>query len=136
MGVNCEELSEILSKCSKEKYPTYHKLDGLAIDGKSLRSTVKSSRNKQQNMGIIVSLFSQETGLVLAAQKFESKTGSEIAVAQEILGKCGLKGKLITADALHCNAGTTRKIIASENDYLIALKRNQIKLYNQIDNYI
>jgi|GEM_PF-3743761 hypothetical protein len=32
----------------------------------------------------------RETGLVLAAQKFESKTGSEIAVAQEIVGKCGL----------------------------------------------
>jgi hypothetical protein len=79
--------SDILSKWSKEKYPKYHELDGLAIDGKSLRSTVKSSRDKQQNMGIIVSLFSQETGLVLAAQNFESKTGSEIAVAQEIVGK-------------------------------------------------
>lgn len=135
MGVNWEEISEILLKWTKENYPKYQEIEGLAIDGKSLKSTVKNAGDNQQNMGVIVSLFSPKTGLVLAAQKFESKTGSEIAVAQDIVEKCGLKGKLITGDALHCNAITTRKIITSGNEYLIATKRNQAQLHSLIKSY-
>lgn len=132
-GVDGKDLSKIVKEWSRENSPKLKGIEALAIDGKSLRSTVKDPGNQQQNMVIMVSLFSQETGLVLATEKFENKTGSEQAVAQEIIGKCGLKGKLITADALHCNVTTTRKIMESGNDYLIAVKKNQIKLYNQIE---
>lgn len=134
-GVKWEELSQILPEWVKENYPQYNGIEGVSIDGKSLRSTVKKPGNAQQNMGMMVSLFSQETGLVLVTEKFESKKGSELAVAQEVIGKCGLKGKIITADALHCNSVTARQIIESGNEYLIPVKRNQIKLYNQIKDY-
>ena len=122
-GVDEKDLSKIVKEWSRENSPKLKGIEGLAIDGKSLRSTVKDPGNQQQNMGIMVSIFSQETGLVLATEKFESKTGSEQAVAQRMIGECGLKGKLITADALHCNVTTVRKIIESENDYLIAVIR-------------
>lgn len=134
-GVEWEELSQILPKWVKENYPQITETEGLSIDGKSLRSTVKKPGDEQQNMGMMVSLFSQETGLVLVTEKFESKKGSELAVGQYIIGKCGLKGKIITADALHCNSVTAQQIIESGNEYLIPVKRNQIKLYNQIKNY-
>ena len=83
-------------------------------------------------MGRMVSLFSPGTGLVLTTEKWESKKGSQLAVAQDFIGKCGLNRKLITADALSCNPVIVRQIIESGNEYLISVKRNQIKLYNQI----
>lgn len=131
-GVDWENLSESCQRWVQENYPSLQEIDGLAIDGKSLRSTVKNVGSKQQNFAVIVSLFSCQTGLILAQEKFENKKGSELGSAQELLRKCGLKGKLITGDALHCNAGTVRQILESGNDYLIPVKKNQMKLYNQI----
>ena len=131
-GVDWENLSESCQKWVQENYPLLQELDGLAIDGKSLRSTVKNSGSKQQNFAVIVSLFSCQTGLVLAQEKFENKKGSELGSAQELVRKCGLKGKLITGDALHCNVSTVRQIRESGNHYLITVKKNHLKLYNQI----
>jgi len=37
----------------------------IAIDGKSLRSTINNYSSKSQNFVVIVSFFSQEFGLVL-----------------------------------------------------------------------
>lgn len=52
--------------------------DWLSIDGKCLRSPCQNSQNNSQNFVSIVSLFSQNTGLVLRLQKFENKKSSEI----------------------------------------------------------
>lgn len=46
---------------------------------------------------------------------------------------CALKDKVFTGDALHCNEATARGIIESKNHYLIALKKNQPKLYEQVE---
>lgn len=134
-GVEWKELNQILPHWVQENYPQLPEIEGLSIDGKSLRSTVTRPGDDEQNMGMMISLFSPETGLVLTTEKWESKKGSELAVAQEVIGKCGLKRKLITADALHCNPVTVQQIIESGNEYLIPVKRNQIKLYNQIKTY-
>lgn len=47
-----------------------------------------------------------------------------------MIRKSGLVNKIFTLDALHCSQQTTRTIIETKNDYLITVKRNQIKLYN------
>lgn len=133
MGVDWENLLKIFNQWARTNYPGLEEEDWLAIDGKSLRSTVTDYGDKSQNFAIIVSLYSQRTGLVLSLGKIENKKGSEIAEVRNIVRDCGLKGKVITADALHCNQETTREIIKSGNDYVITLKKNQSKLYSQVE---
>ena len=49
-----------------------------------------------------------------------------------MIENCDLSNKVFTLDALHCNKEITKTIIESKNDYLITVKRNQIKLYNRL----
>ena len=76
MGVDWENLREIFNQWAGESYPRINETDWLAIDGKSLRSTVTNYGDKAQNLAMIVSLFSQRTGLVLALGKIENKNES------------------------------------------------------------
>jgi predicted transposase YbfD/YdcC len=50
-----------------------------------------------------------------------------------MIRESGLVNKIFTRDALHCSQQTTRTIIETQNDYLITVKRNQIKLYNRLN---
>jgi hypothetical protein len=65
MGVDWSNLIEIFNEWASEIYPHQEELDELAIDGKSLRSTLKDYGGQSQNFVMIVSLFSQRTGCVL-----------------------------------------------------------------------
>ena len=131
MAVDWSNLIEIFNEWALENYPYQEESDGLAIDGKSIRSTLKEYREKSQNFVMIVSLFSQRTGCVLKMKKLENKKESEISHAQCIVRDCQVKGKLITFDALHCNQRTAALVVESGNDYIMALKKNQKKLYEQ-----
>jgi predicted transposase YbfD/YdcC len=51
--------------------------------------------------------------------------GSELEAAIEVLGLIALKGKVVTADALHCNRRTVAAITEGGGDYCLALKANQ-----------
>lgn len=132
-GVDWSNLIEIFNEWAAFNYPHQEELDWLAVDGKSLRSTLKDYGDKSQNFVMIVSLFSQRTGCVLNLKKLENKKESEISQAQEIVRGCKFKGKVITFDALHCNQKTAALVIESGNDYIIALKKNQKKLYEQVE---
>ena len=48
---------------------------------------------------------------------------------QELVRSLPLSKQVFTLDALHCQTETTTLITASDNDYIIALKRNQKKLF-------
>lgn len=66
-------------------------------------------------------------------KKLENKKESEIKSTQELVRDCQIKGKVFTFDAFHCNQKTIKGVIASKNDYLIAVKKNQLNLYKQIE---
>ena len=51
--------------------------------------------------------------------------GGELEAALEVLGLIALKGKVVTADALHCNRRTVAAINAKSGDWCLALKANQ-----------
>ena len=50
----------------------------------------------------MVSVYSSQLGVVLAAQQFESKHNSELKVVQTMLETLQLEGMVFTMDALHC----------------------------------
>jgi len=54
--------------------------------------------------------------------------GSELDAGLEVLGLIALKGKVVTADALHCNRRTVAAITGVGGDYCMALKANQDSL--------
>ncbi len=58
--------------------------------------------------------------------------GGELEVAREILGLIKLRGKVLTAGALHCNHRTVAEIIGGGGDYCLALKANQDSLLSNV----
>jgi predicted transposase YbfD/YdcC len=104
----------------------------VAIDGKSIRSTVENCQNNQQNFVSIVSAFCQEHKLTFALHKLESKQGTEINIAREIVENLPFKNVTFTFDALHCQKQTLKVIRDKECDYLVSVKGNQPNLYKEI----
>ena len=74
----------------------------VAIDGKSIKGTVSEQQTAYQNFLSLVSVYSHQQGVVLAAQQSESKKSSELQVVQIILEALQLEGVVFTMDALHC----------------------------------
>lgn len=132
MGVNWTNLIQIFNQWAGQSLEAAQKEDWIAIDGKSLNSTVENYNNKKQNFVIMLSAYSLSNGVVLRAETWENKKGSEIKQVQELVKSCSFQNQVFTLDALHCQKETTQLIISSGNDYLIAVKENQKKLYQQL----
>lgn len=76
--------------------------EGIAIDGKSIKSTVEQSDTGYHSFVNMVSVYSQRQGVVLAVQAFESKSTSELTIVQKLLEALALQDVVVTLDALHC----------------------------------
>ena len=96
----------------------------IAVDGKSLNGAYdKGGRSAPQMM---VSAYA--TGLRMTLATVAAKDRNEVDAALEVLGLLDLKGKLITADALHCHRKMAAAIIDKGGDYCLSLKGNQESL--------
>ena len=104
-----------------------------AYDGKSIRSTLTDSLGNKQNFASIVSWFSQESRLVLALEKLENKETSEIHCVREMVKNTALSNQVLTLDAVHCQKETIQTINCSNNDDVVAVKKNPAKLYNYLE---
>jgi hypothetical protein len=93
----------------------------LALDGKMIRDQIG-----------LLTLAQHEDGAPQAVAVYDQKEGTErceLSAAQALLENIpALDGKLITADALHCQRKTARTIIEKGGDYLLQIKANQRKL--------
>jgi predicted transposase YbfD/YdcC len=101
----------------------------VSIDGKALRGAYE--RGKSATPLHMVNVFAAEARMVLAARQAPGR--NEAKGALEVLGMLALEGCLVTADALHCNrpfAATVRKL---GGDFVLALKRNQSKLFDAVE---
>ena len=132
MGIDCESLIEVFNQWAAQFVPEDKPDNWIAIDGKSLKSTVEHYCQNRQNFLSIVSGFCQENGLVLSLSKLENKRTSEIHCVQDMVRHMPFKNKVFTLDALHCQKATIQAILDSQNDYLIAVKKNQNSLYRKL----
>jgi predicted transposase YbfD/YdcC len=96
----------------------------IAIDGKSLKGAYDKGEKSSPKM--MVSAYA--TGLRITLATVAAKNRNEVDAALEVIGLIDLKGKIVTADALHCNRRMVEKIIEKGGDYCIALKGNQDSL--------
>lgn len=78
----------------------------IAVDAKSIRSTVVNYNSSYQDFVCLVSAFTHKQGLVLAQKSYNNKKRSEEHVTQELIPQLiealGLKNAVFTLDALHC----------------------------------
>lgn len=101
----------------------------LAVDGKSIKSTLVGGSSSYQNFVSMVSVYSHHHGWVVRHQVMENKQKSEVEVVQELVKELSGNKIVITLDALHCQKKTLALIIAGGNDYIVTLKKNQLNLF-------
>jgi hypothetical protein len=98
--------------------------DVIAIDGKALRGA--RDRGESARTRMMVSAYAARLRLTLATVAADN--GRKLDAGLEVLGLIALKGRVVTADALHCNRRTVAAIMDGGGDYCLALKANQDSL--------
>lgn len=101
MQLDYQALTQVFNEWASQ-YSHNSQGQWIAIDGKSLKNTVKDCYGQQQNFVMMVSAFTHERGEILGVKVMENKKQSEIAAVQELLELLDLKGVVFTMDALHC----------------------------------
>ncbi len=103
--------------------------DAVAVDGKTLRGARGSDGKKMHLMSAIL----HKEGVVIAQKQVDRKT-NEIPLFQPLLEPVDLKGKVVTADALHTQVEhATYLKEQKEADYFFTVKGNQGTLLKSIE---
>ncbi len=115
-----------------ERFAT--KLQGVvAIDGKVMRRSFdKASKKSALHM---VSAWGCELRMVMAQVATDEKS-NEITAVPKLLEMLSLKGTIVTTDALNCQRAIAQQIVDQGGDYVLALKGNQGKLYEDVSLYL
>jgi len=106
--------------------------DLIALDGKTLRRSGDSAA--EQKPLHLVSAWASTQRLVLCQEAVDSKE-NECQAIMTILGRLSLKGALVTIDAIATNPTVAEAITAGGGDYVLALKRNQPTLHDEVARY-
>jgi predicted transposase YbfD/YdcC len=106
--------------------------DIIALDGKTVR------RSADGGQGLppvhLVSAWASSQRLVLAQEAVAEKT-NECAAIRAILARLDVKGALVTIDAVAASPAMAEAIQQAGGDYVLALKRNQPSLYDEVAGY-
>ncbi len=135
--VDSKYLISLLNQHADYICPT---LDGkvIALDGK----TVRGSQDRVNGRDAIhcLNAFVTEHHTVIR-QIIGDKKDSEITMMPEAIESLDLKGATVTIDAMGCQMEILKSILNKRADYMIALKRNQprafqevVKLFEYIEN--
>jgi hypothetical protein len=104
------------------------RLDGHAIDGKSLRGAT----GEQLTAVHLVAGYAHEAQVVLAQLRVDSKT-NEHKASLPLLRRLPLAGAVVTADAMFTHADFCQEVCQADGDYLLAVKENQPTLLRDIE---
>lgn len=110
--------------------------DLVAIDGKTLRRS--HDRGADQPALHLVSAFATTSGLVLGQEAVSDKSNELSAIPlllERLAADGGLKGAVVSIDAIACNGSIARNIRDVQADYLLAVKANQPTLRQEIETF-
>lgn len=110
--------------------------DFVAIDGKTSRRSHDRSAGKAPLH--LVSAFATTSRLVLGQEAVADKSSETTAIpglVERLGANDGLKGALVSIDAIATNATIATAIRAAGADYLLAVKANQPTLRAEIERY-
>lgn len=101
----------------------------VAFDGKTLKGAVNEDGRKVHLLSVVV----HQEGITIAQKQVPSKS-NEIPMAQPLLEPLDLKGKVVTADAMHTQSKLARFLVEEkEADYCFTVKNNQTTLKQDIE---
>ncbi len=112
-----EEPSRLVGQVEREQH--VH----VALDGKTLRGTLGHEAADQRKMHQ-VALYETGTGLVLKEQVTGDKE-NELSIVSQFLSPVWVKGRIISADALHIQHSFCREVTHAGGFYLLVAKGNQ-----------
>jgi predicted transposase YbfD/YdcC len=101
----------------------------IAIDGKKPRG----SQDRGIGKGAIdmVSAWASENQVVLGQVKVDDKS-NEIKAIPELLRMLAINGCIVTVDSMGCQVEIAQTCVDQEADYVLALKENQPRLYEDV----
>lgn len=102
----------------------------IAIDGKTVRGSYTQS--DKSNAIHMVSAFATANEVVLGQIKTDSKS-NEITAIPALLTLLNIRGCLVTIDAMGCQTKIAKCIVDGGGDYLLAVKGNQKRLKNGLN---
>jgi predicted transposase YbfD/YdcC len=102
----------------------------IALDGKTLRRSFDKALGKSAIH--MVSAWSAHNHLILGQVKVDDKS-NEITAIPKLLRLLVIKGCLVTIDAMGCQTEIAQQIVEQGGDYLLAVKKNQKHLYEDIE---
>lgn len=106
----------------------------VAIDGKTLRRSFDRAAGRSPLA--VVTAFASASRCVIGQEAFRAADGdSEILAARALLRCLDLTGRLVTADAIHCQNETAQIILERGGDYLLRLKANRPALHEAVSTY-
>jgi len=109
---------------------TITKGEVIPVDGKTLR---RSFDNKTGKSAIhMVSAWAGKNSMVLGQVKVDQKS-NEITAIPELLDLIAIEGCIVTIDAMGCQKEIAKKIVDNGADYVLAVKRNNPKLYVSLE---
>lgn len=102
----------------------------LVLDGKELRGSRRQTPG-QPAATQVLSVYSVNRQMVLRQVAIAGK-GHERRIALALLPELDLRGRLVSADALHTQPAWCKQVLAQGGAYLLLVKRNQRLLYQDI----
>jgi predicted transposase YbfD/YdcC len=101
----------------------------IAIDGKTMRR----SHDRKKGLGPmhIVSAWASDRGITLGQVATEEKS-NEITAIPQLLDLIDVEGAIVTIDAAGCQKNIAAQIVDGKGDYVLALKGNQGKLFEDV----
>ena len=125
------ELNEVLAKWAESVIGSTENKH-IAIDGKTLRKSFDKA-NEQSAIHTLNAFVVDN--LTVIRQEFGYKKDSEITMIPTLLDSLDLNNSIVSIDAIGCQTDIINKIMKKRGDYLIALKANQLNLYNEVIDY-
>ena len=130
--INPALFSACFSNWVRACWPDHPEL--VAIDGKTSRRS--HDRSVDQPALHLVSAFATTGALVLGQEAVSDKSNELSAIPlllERLAADGGLKGALVSIDAIGCNAAIAQTIQDAGADYLLAVKANQPTLRSEIE---
>ena len=105
----------------------------INIDGKVLKAT--GERGKKTSAICIVSAWASEHCVSLGQSKVAKKSNEKTAIP-EIIKTVDIQGAIVSIDAMGCDKKIAELIRLNGGDYLLALKKNQKNLYEEVHDWM
>lgn len=105
----------------------------INIDGKVLRAT--GVRGKKTAAICIVSAWASEYYVSLGQVKTEKKSNEKTAIPK-LIESINIEDALVSIDAMGCDKSTAELIHTNKGKYLLALKKNQKGLYEEVRDWM